>query len=546
MSGAVVVNGFWGVNRIECYLVNIYAPCPLAERGELWDRVQHVIVQNSYCNICIAGDFNSVRRGLERVVRRAQTGSSDMATFDDFIRDSELIDLPLHDINFTWYIQMDRAEAIFVGPLSHHVGNKSQGLGSQTIQILERMRSYDITGWGGYVIKEKLKRLKADLKQWNLEVFGSMDKKIEDRRNEILKLDLVDDVIGLEEHEIIMRNELKAALFNDLKCKESLLSQKARCLWVKEGDVNSRFFHNYINKHRKMNEISGVSIEGIWREEVSEVKQGVFEFLKKHFSLVRRHIPILNERFTVRKVSKADNNMLTAEFTESEVKAVLDSCDISKSPGPDDINLGFLRDFWGLIKDDLMRFMGEFHRMHRQASEWGYVVDKVKNRMRKWKRMNISIGGRLTLINSDLSSVLLSDDREQKKKEFKIFWNKFAIPKVRVHAWGVLWERIPTTTKLQKKRSLPQHVSLDSVFCNKSQETFWMKCHNWLGVESVLSSNPATNLLHFSRILKGKKGKLYAICIWEGIVWLLWKKRDNIIFWNEEIDWDRTLEQLKP
>lgn len=35
-----------------------------------------------------------------------------------------------------------------------------------------------------------------------------------------------------------------------------------------------------------------------------------------------------------------------------------------------------------------------------------------------------------------------------KEEKFKLVWNCLAPSKVRVHAWRVLWERIPTTTKL--------------------------------------------------------------------------------------------------
>ncbi|KAL8543823.1 hypothetical protein ACS0TY_004393 [Phlomoides rotata] len=44
MEGAVVVNGFWGTDRVECSIVNVYAPCLLAERLDLWDRLHHIIL----------------------------------------------------------------------------------------------------------------------------------------------------------------------------------------------------------------------------------------------------------------------------------------------------------------------------------------------------------------------------------------------------------------------------------------------------------------------------------------------------------------------
>lgn len=45
--------------------------------------------------------------------------------------------------------------------------------------------SYEIEGWGGFIVKEKLRRLKEDLKRWNIEVFGSIDHKIDSLRNNV-------------------------------------------------------------------------------------------------------------------------------------------------------------------------------------------------------------------------------------------------------------------------------------------------------------------------------------------------------------------------
>jgi hypothetical protein len=38
------------------------------------------------------------------------------------------------------------------------------------------------------------------------------------------------------------------------------------------------------------------------------------------------------------------------------------SCDKYKSPRPYGINIGFIKDFWDLVKDDLQRFFDDFHR----------------------------------------------------------------------------------------------------------------------------------------------------------------------------------------
>lgn len=198
-----------------------------------------------------------------------------------------------------------------------------------------------VSGWGGFVLKEKFKKLKADLKEWSKANFGSMENRIEARKQEIFKLDMIDDALGLENGEIAKRNEVRALLFNDIKFHESILRQKSRCGWIREGDANTRFFHNFINKRRKRNEITRIMVNGVWKDEVADVKNGIFEAFKKQFSADRIVRPTLGPNFSIKKISASDNLMLTMKFSEEEVREAIISCDSSKSPGPDGFNFGF-------------------------------------------------------------------------------------------------------------------------------------------------------------------------------------------------------------
>ena len=54
--------------------------------------------------------------------------------------------------------------------------------------------------------------------------------------------------------------------------------------------------------------------------------------------------------------------MLTKPFSVDEVKATVWDCDSFKSLGPYGINFGFIKNFMHEMKDDIMRFISEFHR----------------------------------------------------------------------------------------------------------------------------------------------------------------------------------------
>ncbi|KAL8547271.1 hypothetical protein ACS0TY_006841 [Phlomoides rotata] len=214
--------------------------------------------------------------------------------FNSFINRSGLIDLPLHGRSFTWYKTNGRCKSridrvmrwhnIFQkGPrrtVSYHcpilLEIKTSDWGPKPFRCLniwfshpdfgnfvkEKWRSYNVEGWGGFIVKEKLKLLKNDLKEWNSCIFGNLDTAIENHKQVIQELDIIDDIFGLEETEIMKINESVALLLRDLKRKNCLFLQKSRCKWLKEGDLNSHFFHSYINRRRNKNEIVGIELMG--------------------------------------------------------------------------------------------------------------------------------------------------------------------------------------------------------------------------------------------------------------------------------------------
>lgn len=229
----------------------------------------------------------------------------------------------------------------------------------------EKWSGYEVSGRGGYVLKEKIKLLKEDLKVWNKEIFGNIGNSIEKYRQELKILDTIDDVLGLEDMEIVRRNEIKALLFLEMKKKGSMVQQKSRSKWILEGDENTSFFHNCINRRRKANEFTGLLVEGVWIEEALAVKGEVNKFFKDHFKRVHWVRPLLAADFTEKQISTDNNEMLIAGFTEEEVREAIWECDGSKCPGPDGLNFKFWKNFWEVIKVDLMRFVGEFQEHGR-------------------------------------------------------------------------------------------------------------------------------------------------------------------------------------
>ena len=78
--------------------------------------------------------------------------------------------------------------------------------------VKEWWRNYNINGNEIWILKEKLKRLKKDLKVWNKEVFGHVDRSKENIMSKISELDKKDKDNGLEEEGRSERKHLFAEL----------------------------------------------------------------------------------------------------------------------------------------------------------------------------------------------------------------------------------------------------------------------------------------------------------------------------------------------
>jgi len=130
--------------------------------------------------------------------------------------------------------------------------------------------------------------------------------------------------------------------------------------WLKEGDANSKKFHGVMSGRKRHNTINMVSVDGANVEGVNNVRSTVFTHFSTHFKSLSAHRPGVGGLQFCR-LSGAEAGSLTKPFSQVEVKQAIWDCDSFKSPGPDGINFGFIKDFWELIKDDFMRFLTEVH-----------------------------------------------------------------------------------------------------------------------------------------------------------------------------------------
>jgi hypothetical protein len=396
----------WGVSKSICFVVNIYAKCNFSDKRKMW----HDLLMSKRGlwggKWCVAGDFNSVSRREDRRGVNDVSGSlvsAEMRQFGEFMEAMELEDLPLLGRRFTWYHpngrSMSRIDRFIVseewlndwgvcslwvlprdisdhcplilkkdnldwGPRPFRFNNYWLEHKDYKKVVEETWRNQSINGWMGHVLKEKLKSLKYRLKEWSKEEFGGMETQILSLIEEIHALDGKSENVGLSDREVECRKGKFCDLWNLLKYKEASLFQRSRSKWLREGDANSKYFHECVKARAKRNAMLALKVGDVWLDSPPLVRAAVEDFFSNHCASPEVVRPKL-DGVIFPMLSEEENVGLMAPFSLEEIEKVVKECDGNKSPGPDGFNFNFIKDSWDLLKGDLRILFDQFHGNER-------------------------------------------------------------------------------------------------------------------------------------------------------------------------------------
>jgi hypothetical protein len=149
--------------------------------------------------------------------------------------------------------------------------------------VKENWGSLNVVGWGGFVLKEKLKLMKGALKEWHVAHAHNLSSRIDSLKGRLSALDLKGEGDTLSEAELEEMHGVTSDIHSLSRRQASINWQQSRSKWLKEGDANSKYFHSLLAGRRRGNAISSVQVDGVTLEGVHPVRQAIFAHFATHF-----------------------------------------------------------------------------------------------------------------------------------------------------------------------------------------------------------------------------------------------------------------------
>ncbi|KAK1383697.1 hypothetical protein POM88_021432 [Heracleum sosnowskyi] len=198
-----------------------------------------------------------------------------------------------------------------------------------------------------------LKRLKDCIKKWNINQNGNIESKIKRAEKELEELEEIGDDTGQALNMAVKLHEL-------YNIREQMLKQKARVQWDLEGDKNTRFYHQAIQKRRKKNCIRKVWWKGKWLYSPTRIKDAFLTYFKDFFSNKTRNIAFgVGELLSV-KLSMEEAEWIQTDLTKDELHTALTQLGHNKAHGLDGMTTEFLIKWWDNLSDSFMKTVLDF------------------------------------------------------------------------------------------------------------------------------------------------------------------------------------------
>ncbi|KAL0284497.1 UNVERIFIED_CONTAM: hypothetical protein Sradi_7195800 [Sesamum radiatum] len=251
---------------------------------------------------------------------------------------------------------------------------------------VQRVWQHRIVGTAMYAVTRKLKALKP--------IFRAQRRKKGDLSNNVSLaagfLETAQNLLARDRHcPILLHLEFCCKLVLRLasRLEQSMLQQRSKMAWMKDGDQCSRLFFRKVAKRRSSKRVFQIMTpDGQTLTHQSDVTN---EFIRYYQELLGgrprdRFIDLRHLRPWARHIlTETEAEALVLPVSPDEVKQALFDIDESKAPGPDGYSAGFFKAAWPVIGGEVTQAIRDFFQTGRLLKQVNAtlisLIPKVSN-----------------------------------------------------------------------------------------------------------------------------------------------------------------------
>ncbi|KAJ9542512.1 LOW QUALITY PROTEIN: hypothetical protein OSB04_029018 [Centaurea solstitialis] len=406
------------------FVTIVYGANDSMVRKELWSGLRQAKVIMGAKPWALMGDFNAMlfpHDGFGGYSRRKAC----MEDFYHCVEDIEVLDVSYTGIHYTWiqkpkggdglHRKLDRIMVntdfmeLFNGTsatfLPHGISDHALGILCIDVGLRKKSKGFKFdnfmadeedfikivaNAWGKPVFGSFMHKLLVRLKSLKQPLrclrnrFGDVSKRVTFLKTELDAVQLACDLDPSNNDLLEDLAHLFLAYERALIDENSYFRQRAKITWLKEGDTNTKFFHNAVKERRGRNVIRAIQdMEGnfVFDDDVSTVLVNHFQvFLGMKDPAV---VADLSLDLFVNRLSLADSLEMIRPTTNEDIKHALFSIGNDKAPGSDGFSAKFFKKAWPVIGDDVQVAVHNFFYSGRMTKEINHtllcLIPKVPN-----------------------------------------------------------------------------------------------------------------------------------------------------------------------
>jgi hypothetical protein len=215
-------------------------------------------------------------------------------------------------------------------------------------------------------IMQGLNQVMNTLQDWSKRKFGNVLRELNKARKklELLQLNNAD------------QREIRQATdwMNELLYREEMLwVQWSRITWLKEGDRNTKFFHQRAVWRARKNKIKKLKDdEGVWQDAPTDMERMATSYFQQLFTKDPSLNPEILINLTREKITTEMNEAFCKEFSDEEIGDALFQIGPLKAPGVDGFPARFFQRNWGTMKTEVINVVKLFFAT-------GYIPEGVND-----------------------------------------------------------------------------------------------------------------------------------------------------------------------